>query len=261
MMTRIAMGLEYNGAYYHGWQSQLGLVTVQDRVEAALSKLANQAIQVHCAGRTDVGVHATGQVIHFDTDANRSNTSWIWGSNTYLDSHIRVLWVKEMPSDFHARFKALTRRYRYVIYNHPVASGIFKDQVTWAYTPLCEKSMRDAAQFFLGEHDFSAYRASACQAQNPIRTLYHFEIHRRGPLVIIDIEGSGFLHHMVRNIAGVLIKIGEKKRSIAWAQELLLSRDRRLGAATASPKGLYLVDVTYPPEYGLERQAIGPLFL
>lgn len=258
---RIAMGLEYNGAYYHGWQSQLGLLTVQDSVEAALSKLANQPIQVHCAGRTDVGVHASGQVIHFDTDAKRSDSAWVWGSNTYLSPHIRVLWVKEIPIDFHARFKALTRRYRYIIYNHPVASGIFKDQVTWVYNALCEKRMAQAAQCFLGEHDFSAYRASGCQARNPIRTLHHFDIHRRGPMLIMDIEGSGFLHHMVRNIAGVLIKIGEKKRPITWAQEVLVSTDRRLGAATASPKGLYLVDVTYPSEYGLERRKLGPLFL
>ena len=256
-----AMGVEYNGAHYHGWQSQLGLTTVQGSVEAALSKLAHQPIKVQCAGRTDVGVHATGQVIHFDSDAKRADSAWVCGTNTYLDSHIRILWVKEVPVDFHARFKALTRRYRYIIDNNPVVSGIFKDQVTWVRHPLCEKSMAKAAQCFLGEHDFSAYRASGCQARNPIRKLYRFDIHRRGPMVVMDIEGSGFLHHMVRNIAGVLVKIGEKKQPITWAQELLLALDRRLGAATASPKGLYLVDVTYPPEYALKRSALGPLFL
>ena len=255
------MGLEYNGAYYHGWQSQQDLSTVQSNVETALSKLANQAIQVHCAGRTDVGVHATAQVIHFDSDAKRSHPNWIMGANTYLDPHIRVLWVKEVAEDFHARFKAIRRRYRYIIYNNFTAPGIFNNALTWVPTPLCEINMALAAECFLGEHNFNAYRSSQCQARNPVRMIYNFKIYRCSKMLILDIEGNGFLHHMVRNIAGVLIQIGQGKRPINWAEEVLISGNRSLGAATASPKGLYLVDVVYPDHYELERPPLGPVLL
>jgi tRNA pseudouridine38-40 synthase len=249
---RIALGIEYDGSGFAGWQLQEGEVrTVQGSVEHALSQVADQPVRVVCAGRTDAGVHATMQVVHFDTDADRSMRSWVYGANANLPKGVSVQWVRFVAADFHARFSALRRRYRYVILNREVRPTFLAWRVAWEYRPLNEAQMREAAQSLLGEHDFSAYRAVACQAKSPVRILYELNVTRDRDLVILDLEANAFLHHMVRNIAGVLMDIGAGKRQAAWAREVLRARDRRLGGITAPPHGLYLTGVLYPERFGI----------
>ncbi|VVM91846.1 tRNA pseudouridine synthase A [Pseudomonas fluorescens] len=260
--SRIALGVEYKGSRYRGWQRQTsGVPSVQQALEQALSKVANAPITVSCAGRTDAGVHASGQVVHFDTNALRDERAWTMGTNFNLPHDISVTWATVMPADFHARFKANARRYRYVIYNDPIRPAHLAEEVTWNHRPLDVERMAEAARCLLGTHDFSAFRASQCQAKSPVKEMYHLRVTRHGQMIVLDIRASAFLHHMVRNIAGVLMSIGSGERPVAWAREVLESRDRREAGVTAHPYGLYLVQVEYPQPFVLPQRYIGPHFL
>jgi len=245
---RIAILLEYKGTNYHGWQKQDGLVTVQESVEQGLAKVAAQPVQVVCAGRTDTGVHAAGQVIHFDTEVERSMRAWVFGGNSYLPQDIRLQWAKPVEETFHARFSALTRSYRYLIYNYPVPSALLHKQATFYPHLLNVDLMQEAAGHLLGEHDFSAFRGSSCQARSPNRNILQLQVQREGQMVIIDITANAFLQHMVRNIVGVLLEIGVGKRPPLWAQDVLVGQNRALAGVTASAYGLYLMRVEYPQE-------------
>lgn len=258
---RIALVLEYDGSRYHGWQAQTGLHTIQQMVEHALSKVADCPISVVCAGRTDTGVHATNQIIHFDCDKERTIRAWTHGANTFLPKDICVKWGKEMPDDFHARYSAVARRYRYVIFNSAIRPAISRSHVTWQYRQLDHRLMHQAAQRLIGEKDFTSFRSMECQSNTPMRNVHQLEVSRRGDLVMIDISANAFLHHMVRNIAGVLMAIGISKHPVDWIDEVLAAKDRRLGAETAPPYGLYLVQVKYPSEMGILPSNPGPLFL
>ncbi|WP_111656799.1 tRNA pseudouridine(38-40) synthase TruA [Isoalcanivorax indicus] len=261
-MTRIALGVEYDGSRYHGWQTQQpGVASVQLAVEQALGKVANHRVALSCAGRTDAGVHATGQVIHFDTDAERTERGWVYGANTNLPPDIAILWAKPVPETFHARFGAQARRYRYVIYNDPIRPALFNRQITWNYRPLDVERMRAALPALRGTHDFTSYRGIACQGKSPIKTLHRLELYQRGPLIVLEAEANAFLMHMVRNIAGVLMAIGCGKKSPEWAGEVLAARDRRQGGVTAPPFGLYLVGVTYDSDFALPTRRLGPQWL
>lgn len=244
---RIALGLEYDGTNYHGWQIQTpNLVTIQDTVESALSKVANQAIEVSCAGRTDVGVHALEQVIHFDTKQIRPLTAWIHGTNRYLPKDIRVQWAKNVSDNFHARFSATSRYYRYLIYNHPYESALWNKKALWFPWKLDVNAMQQACRFLLGEHDFSSFRASSCQSNTTQRFVYLATVKREGDFVVIDIKANAFLHHMVRNIVGTLLVIGQNKQLPEWMQYLLQIKDRKQSGATALACGLYFMSVDYP---------------
>jgi len=251
---RIALGIEYDGSEFCGWQLQKDAVrTVQGAVEQALSKVANHELRVTCAGRTDTGVHATEQVIHFDTDAVRDERAWVYGANANLPKDVVVLWARPVTEDFHARFSAERRAYRYVIFTREVRPTFLAYRVTWHYRPLDIERMQAAGNFLLGEHDFSSYRAVACQAKSPVRTLHKLEVSRQGPFIFIDVEANAFLHHMVRNIAGVLMAIGEGEKPVEWSREVLLAKDRTLGGVTAPPYGLYLTKVGYPEKYAIPQ--------
>ena len=250
-MTRVAMGVEYDGSSFHGWQIQDHADTVQERLERAVASVADHPVRVHCAGRTDTGVHALGQVIHFDTGAQRTARSWVLGSNVNLPPEVNVTWAMEVPPTFHARFSASSRSYRYLILNRPTRSAIWRDRATWIHRPLDEARMQAAADLLLGTHDFSSYRALGCQAKSPVRTLHRLVVSRQGPRISLEVKADGFLHHMVRNIAGVLISIGSGERPVDWSREVLEYRDRTLGGVTAPPQGLYLVAVGYPEQFGL----------
>lgn len=262
---RVALVLEYNGSRYHGWQSQKsGLPTVQQQLEIALSKVANHPVAVVCAGRTDAGVHASHQVIHFDTTVERSERSWVMGANANLPSDISVRWVGNVTEDFHARFSAQSRRYRYVIYNNPIRPALYNQEVTWNYRPLDDRKMARAAQSLVGEHDFSSFRAAGCQANSPVRTIEFLTVNRFSDFVILDVKANAFLHHMVRNISGVLMAIGAGLQHERWVQEVLQARDRASGGVTAPPYGLYFIDVDYEsgniPSFGLGPSFIKPYF-
>jgi len=248
---RVALGIEYNGSAYCGWQYQDHSPSVQACVEKALAHVANHEIRVICAGRTDTGVHAYSQVVHFDTTAERSEHSWAFGANTRLPGDVSVLWACHVDESFHARFSATSRLYRYVIINRDIRPGLLKDRVSWEYRPLDLNRMQRAARYLTGEHDFSSYRAVACQASSPVRILKKLEVSQSGELIVLDLEANGFLHHMVRNIAGVLLAIGAGEAEPIWAQQVLQSRDRTKGGVTAPPHGLYFVGVRYPDEFKL----------
>ncbi len=251
---RIAMGVEYDGHEYHGWQIQKHTPqTVQQVLETALYRVADEPVRVICAGRTDTGVHGSEQVIHFDTAAQRSERSWVFGANANLPKSVCVLWAKPVAPDFHARFSARRRRYLYVIYNRSVRPTYLAYRTTWEYRPLDEKRMREAARDLVGTHDFNAYRALGCQAKSPVRTVHSLDVWRRGNFVFISIEANAFLHHMVRNIAGVLMAIGAGKAPVAWAREVLETRDRTQGGITAPPFGLYLAQIHYDAKYALPQ--------
>lgn len=251
---RIALGIEYDGSEFCGWQLQKDAVrTVQGAVEQALGKVANHEVRVTCAGRTDTGVHATEQVIHFDTDAVRDERAWVYGANANLPKDVVVLWARPVPDDFHARFSAQRRAYRYVIFTREVRPTFLAYRVTWHYKTLDIERMQSAANYLLGEHDFSSYRAVACQAKSPVRTVHRLEISSHGPFIFIDVEANAFLHHMVRNIAGVLMAIGSGDYTPEWSREVLLAKDRALGGVTAPPHGLYLTRVGYPEEFAIPQ--------
>ncbi len=261
--SRIACRIEYDGSRYHGWQRQphLDVATVQEDLEQALSAVADSRVTVHCAGRTDTGVHGFAQVVHFDAPAARSGKSWVLGTNANLPPAVRVHWAVPVPGDFHARFSALTRRYRYVIADTPVRPALLLGQVAWSRLPLAADTMHRAAQSLPGERDFSAFRAASCQSTTPMRKVEEVSVTRRGDLVVIDIRANAFLHHMVRNIAGSLMAVGAGRRHPEWIAELLAGGDRTVAADTAPPDGLYLVEVEYPPQYGLPGIPHGPLLL
>lgn len=250
---RLAMGVEYDGRPFCGWQFQEDSPSVQQAVEHAISFVANEDIRVVCAGRTDTGVHAAEQVIHFDTDVVRDDKAWLMGSNANLPRSVSILWVKQVSNKFHARFKAECRRYRYVIFNRNVRPAFLAGRVSWEYRPLDEKKMQQAASSLLGEHDFSAYRAMACQAKSPVRNLMRLDVTRSNDLIFLDVEANAFLHHMVRNLAGVLMAIGAGEQPVSWAWDILQTRDRRLGGVTAPPDGLYLMQIDYPETFELPR--------
>lgn len=246
---RIALGIEYNGHGFYGWQVQPNRVTIQGCLQDALSKVANESIYLHCAGRTDANVHATGQVVHFDTRAKRHIDAWIWGTNSYLPSTIVVKWAKAVDYSFHARFSALSRRYRYIIFNHPLPPAILSHRVVWHYYPLDVIRMREAAAYLIGEQDFTSFRSSQCNSKSPMRNVMECSIERHHHFIIFEIEANAFLHHMVRNIAGVLMKIGAGLKEPNWIKEVSQAKDRRAAAETASPEGLYLIQVAYPTPY------------
>ena len=248
---RVALGLEYDGSEFRGWQIQRGARSVQSCVEAALSRVADHGVRVVCAGRTDTGVHALSQVIHFDIEPMRDERAWVFGGNTYLPSDVSILWARQVPDDFHARHSATARVYRYVILNRPARPGLFASRVTWEYRPLCETLMREAACYLLGEHDFSAFRAEGCQAGHAVRTIHRLEVDREEDRVSIEIEANAFLYHMVRNIAGVLMAIGRGVAAPVWARQVLEARRRAQGGVTAPASGLYLTAVRYPPTRGI----------
>ncbi len=261
--SRVACRIEYDGSCYHGWQAQphLNVPTVQETLEAALSQVAAASVRVHCAGRTDTGVHGVGQVVHFDPPACRSPKAWVLGTNANLPYDVRVHWAVAVPEQFHARFSALARRYRYIIANTPIRPAHLQGQVTWYRYPLDAPRMQQAAQALLGEQDFSAFRAAACQSTSPYRNVHQVSVERRGELVVIDIQANAFLHHMVRNIAGSLLAVGSGRQLVTWISELLAAGDRTIAAETAPSDGLYLVDVTYPETFDLPATGPGPLWL
>lgn len=258
---RIAVGVEYDGQRYYGWQRQREVKSVQGELERALTKVANQPIELTCAGRTDAGVHATAQVVHFDTDQPRPMVAWTLGVNSNLPPDIAVRWAQPVPDSFNARFSATGRRYRYIIANTPTRPGIHSHGVSHYHQPLAVELMQAAAPALLGEHDFSAFRAAQCQSHSPYRCITQLDISRRGDFIVVDIAANAFLHHMVRNIVGSLLVIGRGEQAAEWLGELLAGKDRTLAAATAKPHGLYLVAVDYPDEYQLPKVTPGPLWL
>lgn len=260
--TRLAARIEYHGAAFSGWQAQpnLSVDTVQETLEAALGRLAVAPVRVHAAGRTDTGVHGFAQVIHFDDPVGRSPKAWVMGTNSALPQAVRVHWVQPVSSDFHARFSAEFRRYRYLIANTPVRPAQLSGLVTWYRRPLDAVRMDASAQALLGEQDFSAFRAASCQSQSPRRRVTRIAVERRGDLLAIDIVANAFLHHMVRNIAGALMLVGAGVREPGWVAELLAGRDRTVAADTAPGDGLYLIAVDYPEHFALPPTPDGPLF-
>ncbi len=248
---RIALGLEYDGTSYNGWQRQRSGTGVQQRVEEALSKVANEQVEAVCAGRTDTGVHATGQVVHFDTQSERSDRGWLLGANSNLPTDINVTWATPVDERFHARYSAASRSYRSLILNRLQRSALYRDRAWWVFEPLDAKQMHEAAQALLGEHDFSAYRAAGCQASKPVREVFSIAVSRDADWISIEISANAFLQHMVRNIAGTLVAIGCGDQPMDWAAKVLASRDRTVGGVAAPPHGLTLVKVHYPVEFGL----------
>jgi tRNA pseudouridine38-40 synthase len=250
--VRIALGVEYEGSGFCGWQSQAGGGAVQDALEAALSMVADAPTRVVCAGRTDAGVHAIGQVVHFDTDAVRPDTAWVRGVNAHLPASVAVRWAKPVPDDFHARCSARGRRYRYLLLNRGERPGLMAKRVGWFHRPLDADTMRAAAALLLGEHDFSAFRSVECQAKSPVKTLRRADVARHGDLLVFDFEASAFLHHMVRNIVGALVYVGKGAHPPEWLGELLAGRDRARAAPTFEACGLYFAGVDYDPVWQLE---------
>lgn len=250
---RYALGVEYDGTRYCGWEFQKHCVSVQETLEKALSFVADQPIRTLCAGRTDAGVHAWGQVVHFDTDVHRPDDAWLRGTNSRLPDDVSVVWATPVAEDFHARFSARSRRYRYLIANTAVPSAILRPHATWIREPLDAMAMHEAVQSLIGEHDFTSFRAAGCQAKSPVRTVAEARVVRRGSVVSLDITANAFLQHMVRNVAGVLLAIGRGRATASWAQEVLAARDRRAGGVTAPTNGLYLVSVGYPDTYSLPK--------
>jgi tRNA pseudouridine38-40 synthase len=257
------MQVEYDGSAYSGWQVQHHADTVQARLEAAIAQVAASPVRVHCAGRTDAGVHALGQVIHFDAQARRSPRGWVLGTNSKLPDDIAVRWAVPVPGDFHARFSATGRHYRYLILCRPTRSALWRGRAVWTHRPLDLARMRTAGALLVGRHDFTSFRALACQAKSPVRTLRYLHLARQDELIRLEVGADGFLHHMVRNIAGVLMTIGRGEAPVDWTAELLALRDRARGGVTAPPDGLYLTGVDYPEHFDLPSRddAGSPLVL
>ncbi len=251
---RLALGISYNGLAYQGWQSQSSGQTVQDKLEQALGKFTRHKVSTLCAGRTDAGVHALMQVIHFDTPLERPQSSWVRGPNAYLPHDIAVQWAQFVPHEFHCRACALSRRYAYILLESPVRPSVDSGRVGWAYRPLNFDLMQQAAQHLLGEHDFTSFRASACQALSPVKTLLGISITRRGAYWRFEFEANAFLHHMIRNIMGCLIAVGEQRQAPLWLKEVLAARDRDAAAPTFSPHGLYFLGPRYEARWGMPEQ-------
>jgi len=248
---RYAIGLEYDGSAFLGWQIQRQEPTVQGCVEQALARVANQEIRVNCCGRTDTGVHALGQVAHFDSEAVRSERSWVLGLNSHLPAAVSVLWIREVDDTFHARFSTYTRSYRYLILNRWIRPALDANKKSWCRSPLNADHMHRAAQFLVGEHDFTSFRAGACQAQHAVREIHEISVRREGDIIQLDVTANGFLYHMVRNIAGSLLRIGKGEARPDWMNEVLKLQDRSQAAPTASPEGLYFLSARYPEQYNL----------
>lgn len=250
---RIALGVEYDGKPYCGWQSQPDGLTVQDALQSVLSQIADEPIGIVAAGRTDTGVHALEQVVHFDTTAHRPLSAWVRGVNTLLPRSIAVRWAHPVPDEFHARFSAEGRSYRYLLVNRSVRSAVHAGRAGWYHLPLDLDAMREGAQHLLGEHDFSAFRAAECQAKSPVKLMYGIDIRREGDMVVFDVSANAFLHHMVRNLVGCLIYVGKGKHPPEWIAEILQLRERRLAAPTFAPDGLYLRRIQYDAKWGLPQ--------
>lgn len=248
---RFAAGLEFDGTAFFGWQTQSHARSVQQVLNAAIGSVANEEISTAAAGRTDAGVHACGQVIHFDTSSRRPLHSWLLGINSNLPPDVAVQWVREVPVEFHARYSALARTYRYVILQRAVRSPLERQRAWLLRAPLAEEPMAEAGKHLLGEHDFSAFRGAGCQARSPVRRIERLAVTRTGDYLHVEVRANGFLYHMVRNIVGALARVGAGNAEPGWMADLLAGRDRRRGAPTAPPEGLYLAEVHYPPEFGL----------
>jgi len=265
---RIALGVEYDGSAYHGWQIQretnsfkANVPTVQGTLQRALSAVASEAVTVYCAGRTDAGVHATSQVVHFEPGVVRSEKAWVLGTNANLPPDVAVKWVRPADDDFHARFSATARTYRYLINNVPTRPAHAAGQLTWIIDPLDASLMHADAQCLVGENDYSSFRGAGCQSGTPYRCVNYVRVWRQGQLVCIEISANAFLLHMVRNIVGVLAAVGRGEKPQGWTREVLALKDRTRAGVTAPPNGLYLVDVRYPERFNLPRTAMGPIFL
>ncbi|PWF54958.1 tRNA pseudouridine(38-40) synthase TruA [Massilia glaciei] len=265
-MKRVAFGVQYDGSAWSGYQKQLDRNTVQDRLEIALEKFARVELGTTCAGRTDTGVHALEQVVHFDTELTRDMNSWVRGVNTFLPDSIAVRWATEVPGgherEFHARFSARARTYHYVLYNHPVRAPLLAGRAGWVFRPLDVERMREAARCLPGSHDFSAFRSSQCQAKSPVREIYDVGIERRGQnghLIVFTVRANAFLHHMIRNLIGSLIYVGSGRHPAPWLREVLEGRERHHAAPTFMPDGLYLAKIEYDPKWGLPQEASPPL--
>ena len=261
-MQRFALGIEFCGSRYRGWQTQqAGILSVQQTLEQALSDIANHPVIVHAAGRTDAGVHASNMVVHFDTSAVRAERGWVMGTNTRLPPDIAIRWIKAMPDGFHARFKAHARRYRYVLLNQQFRPALLAGQVTHVHQTLNVANMQAAAAKLVGTHDFSSFRAVACQSNQPVRHVSHCQLIQHGQLLILDIQANGFLHHMVRNIIGVLLDIGTGEQPVEWIDHLIDVKDRKAAGVTAPPDGLYFINAYYPDEFELPDVPLGPVWL
>ena len=243
---KFALGVEYLGTDFHGWQLQKsGIRTVQQVVEEAISSIADHPVRVFCSGRTDAGVHAIEQVIHFETEVKREDNAWLFGGNVNLPYDVNFKWVRQVDDDFHARFNAYARQYHYKIHNTPVRSALVAAQSLWEPRALDVGAMNKAAEYLLGEHDFSAFRGSLCQAKSPIKTIEHINLTQGANEILLDIKANAFLHHMVRNIVGTLLKVGRGERKVEWVKEVLDSKQRKQAGATAEPQGLYFVKAFY----------------
>lgn len=252
------LGVEYDGLSYYGWQRQTHSAnTVQEVLEQALAKVADETVLTHCAGRTDSGVHGLGQVVHFDTTAKRSDRGWVLGVNRYLPDNVAVKWRCDADEKFHARFSATSRSYTYIILNEQARSAVLASKVTHYPYPLDCELMQQAANALLGEHDFSAYRATACQSPTAFRDLQRLDVERRGSFVLVHVRANAFLYHMVRNLVGVLLEVGCGQKPVQWAGEVLLSRDRKEAGRTAAPDGLYLSGVRYPEHFNMPESTNG----
>lgn len=261
-MQRFAIGIEFCGIRYKGWQTQqAGLRTIQETLETVLSKIADEPIMLQGAGRTDAGVHATNMVAHFDTNAIRPMKGWLMGANSQLPKDIAIQWIKPTDRDFHARFKAQSRRYRYVIYNSVSRPALLYKQVTHAYYPLDVEKMIVAAQKFQGMHNFESFRATACQSKQPVRTVSHCRLIRHGCYLVLDIQADGFLHHMVRNIMGCLLEVGQGLYDIDHIDEIFAAENRQAAGITAPPDGLYFIQADYPEHFELPQVPLGPHWL
>jgi tRNA pseudouridine38-40 synthase len=252
---RVALGLSYEGTHFCGWQSQSDKSGVQDALEHAIASIAQHSVRVHAAGRTDTGVHALGQVVHFEAQVNRPLSAWVRGVNAHLPATVRVQWAHEVVDDFHARFSARGRSYQYLLYNAPVASALMANQAGWFHLPLDFSAMQEAVSYLLGEHDFSAFRAAECQAKSPIRTMTKADVRQVGRYFIFDFSANAFLHHQVRNMIGALVYVGKGAYSPLHIKTLLQQRNRTLSPPTFSPNGLYLTSVNYEPKWGLPDMA------
>ncbi len=257
---KIALGVSYNGSQFHGWQRQPDCRTVQGDLEQALSHVADCPITLQGAGRTDTGVHATGQVIHIDCEVQRSTRAWVFGVNSRLPHDVSVVWAKQVDEQFHSRFSALARTYYYYIHNHPVRSSLFAHHLTWQYRPLDADAMHQAAQHLLGEQDFASFRSIQCQSKTSMRCIHEINVSRHGDLVVLSVKANAFLHHMVRNVVGTLMTVGVGKQEPDWIKQVLAAKNRCHAGETAPAYGLYLVHVDYPPEPALPNPISLPTF-
>jgi tRNA pseudouridine38-40 synthase len=268
-LKRIALGVQYDGQAWQGYQTQPGGNTVQDQLEAAIERFATVHLGTTCAGRTDAGVHALGQVVHFDTEIRREMHAWVRGINAFLPSSIGVRWAREIhdvapgerhiEGDFHARFSARSRTYHYLLYNHQVRSPLLAGRAGFCHRPLDVERMRAAVPALIGEHDFTTFRAAYCQAKTPVKIMHEINIERHGDLIVFTLRASAFLHHMVRNLVGSLLYVGQGREQPEWLGQLLAAKDRTLAAPTFMPDGLYLADIEYDDKWGVPREAGRPL--